>query len=43
MKFFRFGASQVQLSGWTAVDAFQDGEWVSGGDLALDKLETFHG
>jgi len=43
MKFFRFGASQVQLSGWTAVDAFEDGEWVSGGDLALDKLETFHG
>ena len=43
MKFFRFGASPIALSGWTAVDAQQDGAWVSGGNLALDKLQTAHG
>jgi hypothetical protein len=43
MKFFRFGSSGVGISGWTAVDAQQDGAWVSGGNLALDKLETTHG
>lgn len=43
VKFFRFGASGAGISGWAAVDAFQDGEWVSGGSLALDKLETAHG
>ncbi len=43
MKFFRFGNSGVGISGWAAVDAFQDGEWVSGGDLALATLQTTHG
>jgi hypothetical protein len=31
------------MSGWTAIDAFQDGEWVSGGVLALDQLNTTFG
>ncbi|HET7699242.1 MAG TPA: hypothetical protein VFM06_00060 [Candidatus Limnocylindria bacterium] len=43
MKFFRFGASGVGLSGWFPVDAYQDGRWLSGGELALDKLSTGHG
>jgi hypothetical protein len=43
MKFFRFGNSGMGISGWAAVDAFQDGEWVSGGDLALSTLQTAHG
>jgi hypothetical protein len=43
MKFFRFGGSGLGLSGWTAVDAQEDGVWLSGGDLALDKLQTSFG
>jgi hypothetical protein len=43
MKFFRFGLGGPGISGWAAVDAFQDGEWVSGGDLALGTLQTAHG
>ena len=43
MKFFRFANSPVQLAGWTAIDSFEDGAWVSGGNLALDKLSTVHG
>jgi len=43
MKFFRFGASPVALSGWTAIDSFEDGAWVSGGNLALAQLSTAHG
>jgi hypothetical protein len=43
MKFFRFGGSGASISGWTAVDSQEDGVWLSGGNLALDKLETFHG
>lgn len=43
MKFFRFGSSGIGISGWSAVDAFQDGAWVSGGNLALDQLQTSHG
>jgi hypothetical protein len=43
MKFFRFGASPIALSGWTAIDSFEDGAWVSGGNLALAQLSTVHG
>ena len=43
MKFFRFGNSGAGISGWAAVDAFQDGTWVSGGDLSLGTLQTAHG
>jgi hypothetical protein len=43
MKFFRFGGNGLGLSGWTAVDAQEDGVWLSGGALALDKLQTSFG
>lgn len=43
MKFYRFANSPTQLAGWTAIDSFEDGAWVSGGNLALDKLSTAHG
>jgi hypothetical protein len=43
LKFFRFGGNGLGLSGWTAVDAQEDGVWLSGGDLALDKLQSSFG
>jgi hypothetical protein len=43
IKFFRFGANTFAPASWTAVDAYQDGEWVSGGDLALGDLQTQFG
>jgi hypothetical protein len=43
MKFFRFGTGALGISGWFPVDAFQDGAWVSGGDLALGSLQTTFG
>ena len=43
-KFFRAGGTGTMfLSAWTAVDAEDDGEWVSGGVLALEKLQTSQG
>ena len=43
MKFYRFSANPVSMAGWIAVDSFEDGAWVSGGNLALDRLSTAHG
>ena len=43
LKFFRFGNSPTVLSGWMAVDAQENGAWIMGSDLALDKLQTSFG
>jgi hypothetical protein len=43
MKFFRWGGNPFNQASWSAVDAFEDGEWVSGGDLALDQLQFSFG
>jgi len=43
MKFFRWGGNPFNQASWSAVDSFEDGEWVSGGDLALDQLQFAFG